>query len=455
MTAIVQDRAARRREQRAWYFYDWANSAYVTTTLTVLFSPYLISVADQAACPGLLDGQDCRQTLSVLRLPISPGSLPGYVVTVTTILSALVLPVVGAIADRSARQRSLLAGFAWVGALAATLMYFVAGSDWQLGVALLFVANLCLGSSLVVYDGILCQIATPDERDAVSSRGWALGYLGGFILLALNLVIVLAHDTFGLTKGHAVRVSLASAGIWWGLFTLIPWLGLRDRPPVNTTPASGGLVASSFGQLASTFRHLRGYRNTMLFLLAYLFFNDGIQTVIVSSSTFGSRQLGLDDSQLILTILMVQVVAFVGALLFGRLAASYGAHRVVLSSLGAWTLVVVIAFFLPAHRFTLFLALAVMIGIVLGGTQALSRSMFSQLIPVGREAEYFSLYQACERGTSWLGTLIFSLVYQLTGTYRWSIIALVVFFVAGAAILRRVDMRQGIMDAGNPVPLRV
>ncbi|MGN6299953.1 MAG: MFS transporter [Angustibacter sp.] len=444
--------AERRREQRAWYFYDWANSAYVTTTLTVLFSPYLITVAEKAACPQLADGATCTTDLQVLGLPVSPGSLPGYVVTVTTLLSALVLPLVGAVADRSGRQRMLLGAFAWVGAVAATLMYLVSGSNWQLGVGLLFVANLALGSSLVVYDAILCQIATADERDRVSSRGWALGYLGGFLLLAVNLALVTMHDTFGLSKGDAVRVSLGLAGLWWGVFTLIPVLGLRDRPPVNVEAVRGGLAREAFGQLAGTFRHMRGYRNTMLFLLAYLFFNDGIQTVIVNASTYGSKELGLDETQLIATILLVQLVAFGGALLFGRLAASYGSHRVVLASLVVWMGVVVVAFFIPERAFGLFVALAVFIGIVLGGSQALSRSLFSQLIPRGREAEYFSLYQACERGTSWLGTLVFSLVYQFTHTYRWSIVALVVFFVVGGLILRRVDVRQGIEDAGNAQP---
>ncbi|HEX3005466.1 MAG TPA: MFS transporter [Angustibacter sp.] len=443
---------ARRREQRAWYFYDWANSAYVTTTLTVLFSPYLITVAEKAACPGLADGATCTTDLQVLGLPVSPGSLPGYVVTVTTLLSALVLPLVGAVADRSGRQRFLLGGFAWVGAVAATLMYLVSGSNWQLGVGLLFVANLALGSSLVVYDAILCQIATADERDRVSSRGWALGYLGGFLLLAVNLAMVTMHDTFGLSKGDAVRVSLGLAGLWWGAFTLIPVLGLRDRPPVNVETVRGGVAREAFGQLAGTFRHMRGYRNTMLFLLAYLFFNDGIQTVIVNASTYGSKELGLDETQLIATILLVQLVAFGGALLFGRLAASFGSHRVVLSSLVVWMGVVIAAFFIPERAFGLFVALAVFIGIVLGGSQALSRSLFSQLIPRGREAEYFSLYQACERGTSWLGTLVFSLVYQFTHTYRWSIVALVVFFLVGGLILRQVDVRQGIEDAGNAQP---
>ena len=444
--------AARRREQRAWYFYDWANSAYVTTTATVLFAPFLTSAAERAACPGLADGQDCATDLSVLGVPVSPGSLAFYAATFSTILSALLLPLVGAAVDRSSRQRGVLAGFAWAGSAAAAAMWFISGTRWQLGVALLVVANLCLAASLVVYDSVLCRIATPDERDGVSSRGWALGYLGGFLLLAVDLGLVTAHDALGLTESEAVRWSLLSAGLWWGGFTLIPYLGLRDRPPVDLVAVRGSLLRESFGQLASTLRHLRGFPHTLRFLLAYLFFNDGIQTVIGVSSVYGARQLGFSTSQLIVTILLVQLVAFAGALLFGRLAGRYGARDVVLASLLLWTGVVAIGFFLPAGRFALWLALAVLIGLVLGGSQALSRSLYSQLVPRGREAEYFSLYQACERGTSWFGTLLFGLVHQLTDSYRPAILALVVFFVLGGLVLRRVDVRQGVEDAGNPVP---
>ena len=207
--------AARRREQRAWYWYDWANSAYVTTVATVLFAPYLTSVAETAACgsPGTVD-HPCRAHLSVLGLSVSPGSLVFFVVTAATIVSALALPVVGATADRSARKKQIMAGLAWAGSLAAALMFFVTGTSWQLGTILLFAANICLGSSLVVYDAILCQIAEPDERDRVSSRGWALGYLGGGLLLAANLVVVQLHDALGLDKGLAVRLSLLSAALW-------------------------------------------------------------------------------------------------------------------------------------------------------------------------------------------------------------------------------------------------
>jgi MFS transporter, UMF1 family len=447
------DEVERRREQRAWYFYDWANSAYVTTVLTVLFSPYLASVAETAACgaPGTPE-RPCTVDLRLLGIPMSPGSLPLYVITATTLLSALALPIVGAIADRSHHKKRLLAAFAWVGAAAAASMVFVVGTNWQLGVALLFVGNLCLASSIVVYDAILCDIATPDERDRVSSRGWALGYLGGGLLLVINLALVQGHSLLGLSTTSAVRLSLLSAGLWWAGFTFVPFLRLRDRPPIAVVPEPGGVARQSLGQLFTTLREARAYPMTLLFLAAYLFFNDGVQTVIYASSIYSASQLGLGQNVLIATILLVQFVAFGGALMFGRIAARWGSRRSILAALWVWVGVVVAAYFLPVRQVVPVLVLGVFIGIVLGGTQALSRSLYSQFVPKGREAEYFSLYQACERGTSWLGTLVFGLVHQLTHSYRPAIIALVFFFVVGFVLLLRVDPRRAIRDAGNQLP---
>ena len=441
---------ARRAEQRAWGWYDWANSAYVTTTGTVLFTPYLTSVARQAACGPVTDG--CDADLSVLGIAVAPGSLALYVVTLSTVASALVLPLVGAIADRSGSKRRLMAGLAWTGAAAATAMCLVAGANWELGALLLLVGNIALGASLTVYDAILCEIATPDERDPVSSRAWAFGYLGGGVLLAVNLALVLGHDSVGVSEQSAVRISLASAGLWWAGFTLVPYLGLRDRPPRHVVDRPGGAMRRSFGQLAATIRDARSYPLTLTFLLAYLFYNDGIQTVIATSSLYGQEQLGFDTGVLVATILLVQFVAFAGALVFGRIAARVGSRRTIMAGLVVWMGVVLTAFVLPEGELVPFLALAVAIGIVLGGTQALSRSFFSQLIPTGREAEYFSLYQAGERGTSWLGTLVFGLVHQWTGSYRPSIAVLVVFFVVGLVLLRRVDPRRAILEAGNVPP---
>ena len=450
----VELSAERQRERRGWYFYDWANSGYVTTVGTVLFAPYLTSVAENAACGRTGTAENpCRTNLDVLGIGVSPGSLAFYVVTAATLMSALLLPVVGAIADRSPRKKAWMAGFAWVGATAACCMVFVADGRWALGALLLFIGHICLGSSLVVYDAIMCEIATPDERDAVSSRGWAFGYLGGFILLSLNLGLVLGHEAFGISEGTAVRLSLLSAGAWWGLFTIIPFARIRNRPPVAAEPVAGGnMVRQSFGQLARTLRHAKAYPMTLLFLVAYLFFNDGIQTVIAVSSTYGEKQLGFETEVLIATILLVQLVAFFGALLFGRAAARYGSQRTILAGLLIWIAIVVAGFMLPAKQIAPFLAMGVSIGMVLGGTQALSRSLFSQLIPRGREAEYFSLYQAGERGTSWLGTLVFGLVHQITGSYRPAIIALGAFFIIGFLLLIRVDVRRGITDAGNRQP---
>jgi MFS transporter, UMF1 family len=452
----ITDRSAfeRRREHRAWYFYDWANSAYVTTVGTVLFAPYLVSVAETAACgrPGTAEHPCTRDLLLLGFLRVSPGSLVFYVVTITTVVSALVLPVVGALTDRSSRKVQLLGGFAWTGSGLAALMFFVTGSDWQLGAALLFLGNLCLGSSLVIYDALLCEIATPDQRDRVSSRGWAFGYLGGGLLLAIDLALVTQAERIGLTTTTAVRISLVSAAAWWAVFTLVPYFGVRNRPATGVVVESGNLVRRGFGQLAVTLRQARSYPMTLRFLLAYLFYNDGIQTVIAAASVYGEKQLGFAPSVLIATILLVQFVAFGGALLFGWVAERAGSRRTILAGLVVWVGVVCSGYLLPARQLPAFLALAVAIGVVLGGTQALSRSFFSLLIPRGREAEYFSLYQAGERGTSWLGTLVFGLVHQVTGSYRPALVALAGFFVVGLLLLLRVDPHRAIAAAGNTSP---
>ena len=439
------------REQRAWYFYDWANSGYVTTTGTVLFGPYLTSVAkDAAGCVG--DGV-CDARLHLLGIPIAPGSVFFYTVTFATLFSAFLLPVLGAIVDRRGDKRRMLGLFAWIGAAAAALMFFVADGNWLLGTVLLMIANMGLGGSLVVYDAILIDIALPDDRDKVSSRGWAFGYAGGGLLLIVNLVVVMLPETFGMDTEMAVRLSLLSAGIWWAAWTIIPYRRIIDRPSRGLPPtADAAFVRGAFHQLFDTLRDLRMYRNTAMFLAAYLFFNDGVQTVIASASVYGAEQLEMSQTILIGAIVLVQIVAFAGALLFGRRAATRGAVRTIRESLSVWIVAVAAGYFLPVGNVGLFFGIAAVFGVVLGGIQALSRSLFSQLVPAGREAEYFSLYQACERGTSWLGTLIFGLVHQLTGSYRPAILSLVAFFVIGGLLLRKVDVRAGIAAAGNDLP---
>jgi UMF1 family MFS transporter len=442
----------RAREQKAWNWYDWANSAYYTTVLSVLFAPFMITVAGRAAGCGSSADETCARTVDVLGLHLAAGSLPFYLTSFATISSAFVLPVVGALVDRSSHKRRHMAGFAWSGSFFTALLFFMHGDQWQLAAFAIVMSSILGGCSLVSYYAILVDISTEDERDRVSSRGWAWGYLGGGLLLALDLVMVLAHGALGLDKELAVRLSLLSAALWWAGFTLIPYLRLRDHPAQDVVPESGGLLSRSFGQLFTTLREMRRFPMTLTFLIAFLFYNDGIQTVVNVASTYGSKQLGFGDTVLIATILLIQFVAFGGALFFGRLAERYGAYRCLLWGTYAWMVIVVVAMFLPRKNVVAFLLAGVAIAIVLGGTQALSRSFFSLLIPRGREGEYFALYNACERGTSWFGTFLFGFVFQVTGSYRPAIVALIVFFVLGAVFLLRLDPRRGITEAGNLAP---
>jgi UMF1 family MFS transporter len=433
----------RKREQRGWYFYDWACSVYSTSVLTVFLGPYLTSVAKSAA--------DADGFVHPLGVPVRAGSFFAYSVSLSVIVAVLVMPLVGAAADRTGRKKPLLGAAAYTGAAATTGMFFLDGDRYLLGGVLLVVANAAQSVASMLYNSYLPQIAPPEERDAVSSRGWAFGYAAGSLVLIVNLVLYMGHDSFGVSETMAVRICLATAGLWWGAFTLVPLNRLRDRGAKGTTPTT----APGLRQLAATVRDMRRHPLTLAFLLAYLIYNDGIQTVISQASVYGSEELGLGQSTLIGAVLLVQVLAVAGALGMGRLARTYGAKRTILGSLVAWTVTLAAGYFLPAGAPVWFFVLASGIGLVLGGSQALSRSLFSHLVPPGKEAEYFSAYEMSDRGMSWLGPLLFGITYQLTGSYRDAIISLVAFFVIGFALLARVPVRRAILDAGNPVPERI
>jgi UMF1 family MFS transporter len=436
-----------RRERIGWYFYDWADSAFQATVIGVFFGPYLGSVARAAA--------DAQGYVHPLGLDIRAKAIYPFAVALSVIVQVLVLPLVGALTDHTGRQRRLLALTAFGGALCTGGLYFLTDGQFLLGAGLFVIANIAFGASEVVYNSFLPDIAAPDERDAVSSRGWGFGYLGGGILLALNLVLYLLHDQFGVSKDLAVRISLASAGIWWAGFTLVPLRLLRDRhrPPAGEKLSAA--VRASFSRLGNTLRDLRNRPVTLMFLVAFLIYNDGVQTVITLSATYATEELKLGQSVVIAAVLLVQFVAFGGALLLNRFAARYGSKRVVLASLVAWTVVIMASFALQQGSVVEFLVVATCIGVVLGGTQALSRSLFSHLVPPGRRAEYFGFYEISDKGTSWLGPLVFALTLQVTDSYRTAIVSLIVFFVIGFALLLRVDVRRGIREAGNPVPHRV
>ena len=438
-----------KRARFGWYSYDWAMSVFNTSVTTVFLAPYLTSIAESAA--------DANDRIHPLGISVPSGSYFGYVLSLSVLLQVVILPLTGAVADRSGHKRQLLAGFATLGSLCTMAMFFVADERYLLGAALFIVANLCFGAATVVYYSWLPDLASPDERDAVSSRGWAIGYLGGALLLAASLALFNGHEGLGLTEGEAVRICLASAGVWWAGFTVVSVTLLRNRRPQYVEPAgrSAGALAGGFRQLGATLRDMRRYRLTLWFLAAYLLYNDGVQTIIGVSAQYGAEELGLEQATLISAILLVQVIAFFGALALGRIAARAGAKRTILWSLVAWTGVLVAAYFLQAGAAVQFYLLAVVIGFVLGGTQALSRSLFSQLIPPGKEAEYFGFYEISDRGTSWLGPFLFALTYQLTGSYRYAIFSLIFFFVAGGFLLAKLDMRKAIVEAGNTPPVRL
>lgn len=433
-----------RREQIGWYFYDWANSAFSSTVVTVFLGPYLASVAAKAA-----DGNGLVYPLGI---PVASGSFFPYTVSLSVLLQVLFLPILGAIADYSQIKKQLLGTFAYIGAFATIGLYFLEGSNYLLGGGLFLVANLAFGASMVFYNAYLPDIASPNRRDAVSSQGWALGYLGGGLLLVLNLALFNSRQSLGIPTDVAVRICLASAGVWWAIFTIIPMLSLRVRAPIKALPEGERFLTVGFRQLGHTFRQMRHYPQTITFLVAYLLYNDGIQAVIALASVFGAEELKIEQSYLILTILMVQFVAFAGALTFGWMAKRVGSKRSIMISLGIWVGAVIFAYVIPANNVSLFFVLGGIIAVVLGGSQALSRSVFSLMIPAGQEAEYFSLYEVSERGTSWLAPLLFGLGLQFTGSYRIAIVSLMIFFILGLAILSFVDIRRAAQEAGNEAP---
>jgi UMF1 family MFS transporter len=335
---------------------------------------------------------------------------------------------------------------------ATCLLFFVTAGGHVLGALLYVIASVGFGAAVVLYNAYLNEICTPDQRDKVSSRGWALGYLGGGILLALNLALVQLGPRFGLSTGLAVRISLLSAGLWWGGFALVTFARLRTREAPRALPAGKSVLAVGFRELGGTFRDLVRLPHTLRYLIGYLLYNDGIQTVIALSSVFLAQELfvakGREPSQsfLIQIILMVQFVGFFGALGFERLAGVIGTKNAILVSLVIWSGVVIYAYALLQTEAQAW-GMAAVIAVVLGGSQALSRSLFSRMIPAGKEASFFGMYEISERGTSWIGPLIFGRVVAATGSYRDAILSVIVLFVSGMVVLAVTDTARAARQA--------
>jgi UMF1 family MFS transporter len=439
-----------RREIRGWAMYDWANSAFSTTVGTVFLGPYLASLTAQAASTSA-DGM-----ARLGSIPIAPDSFLPYCVSISVGLQVLFLPILGAIADYSHLRKELMRLFATLGGLATVGLFAVAGTLWWLGGLLFILANLAFGAAMVFYNAYLPDIASEDQRDRVSSYGWAMGYLGGGLLLVFNLAFYQLRETLGVPTALAVRINLASAGVWWLGWAYFTWARLRPRHARRPLPRGETYVRVGFKQLGRTLRELRHFPETLKYLLAYFLYNDGIQTVIAVSATFAAAPLvrgGLevDQSTLTIVILMIQFVAFGGALFWGRLSRWVGAKNSILISLVIWAGVVSYAYvgLRGETRVLEFWILGAFIALVMGGSQAISRSLFAQLIPEGKEAEFYSFYEVSERGTSWIGPLLFGVMNQAFGSLRPAILSLIFFFIMGLILLPFVNIRKGIQDVKN------
>lgn len=438
------------RELFGWKMYDWANSAFYTTVVGALFSPYITRLAQAAV----------GENGVVLNLgplgSVTAKSLPTLCVSISVGLQVFLLPILGALGDYSDLKKRLMAAFCYTAVLANCLMFFIQGDLYLFGGVLFIIANVCFGASIVFYNAYLPEITTEDQADKVSSRGFAYGYLGGAILLSLNLLLVLFAPRLGISSSMAVRLSLLSAGVWWGAFAIITFRNLKTRPKSKRLPPGKTFIGAAFAELGSTFRELRRLPLTLRYLLAYLIYNDGIQTVIFAASAFLEQELFPEGNPLFLLqiFLMVQFTAVFGALLFERLAYLISTKRAIVVSLLIWSGIVIYAYgFLRTVREAWILA--ALIAIVLGGSQALSRSLFSRMIPHGKEAAFFGLYEVSERGTSWMGPLLFSVVIASTGSYRQALLSLIIFFVVGLLLLMVTNTDKAVHQAGRLTPREV
>jgi len=439
------------REIFGWVMYDWANHAFFAVVLGVLVGSYLTELAQQAVGENgvviRLGGYDL----------VTAKSMFSYSVGLSVFLQIFVLPVMGAIADYTHLKKTFMAVFCYLGAMGCILLYFAEGDRYLFGSVAFILANLSAGASIVFFNSYLNDITTEDNRDKVSSWGFATGYTSATLTLVLSFLLLSNAGRLGIAVETAERLCFLGSGLWWAVFSIFTFKLLKNRLPARSAPADKSIIAAGLSEVVNTFRELFKLKYTLRFLAAYLLYNDGIQTVIAMSGVFITQELfvakGLppDNSVLFIAFLIAQVVGIVGALTFERIAHYSSSKTAILISLAIWSGIVIYGF---AFLQTLNQAYAMSgaIGFVLGGSQALSRSLFSQMIPKGRESAFFGIYAISERGTSWLGPIVFGLVAQLTNSYRPAILALIVFFVVGSLILLFTNTNKAIQEAANEPP---
>ncbi|MEP6850142.1 MAG: MFS transporter [Acidobacteriota bacterium] len=439
------------KEIFGWATYAWANHAFFTLVLGVLVGEYLTGLAQSTV------GENGPVITIGGHVLVTAKSLFSYSVGTSVFLQIFVLPLLGAIADYTHLKKAFLAFFCVFGAFCCSLLFFIKDDLFLLGSGFFILANLSIGASQVFYNSYLIDISTEDRRDKVSSWGFAAGYGGGFVTLIISAILIFNAEKLGTTSAVIARFCFLGAGIWWAGFSVIAFVLLKQRAPIRTAPEGTNFLLAGFVELKGTFGELFRLKHTTHFLIAYLLYNDGIQTVITMSAIFFSQELfvskGLETDRTVLLVafMIAQFVAFIGSLAFERVAHFTSTKSAILISLIIWCGLIVYAY-LFFHTVTEAYVLSGAIGFVLGGSQALSRSLFSQMIPKGRESAFFGLYAISEGGTSWLGPIVFGLVAQLTDSYRPAILALAAFFIVGSILLFFTNTKQAIHDAGNVVP---
>jgi UMF1 family MFS transporter len=414
-----------RPELRAWAMYDWANSAFQSTVITAVFPPFFAAYA-AASLPG----------------PIATARF-AWATTVAVTITALLGPVLGAVADYRAIKKRMLGICLGIGVIATLLMGTIGRNEWEYSAALFMIANIAIASSFVFYDSLLPHIAAPDELDRVSTAGYAIGYLGGGVLLVINLLWILMPGRFGIPDTvTAIKISLVSVGIWWLVFS-IP-LFRRVPEPARTieedeTPDENP-VAAAFVRVWETFHELRGYRQAFLMLVAFMLYNDGIQTIIRMAAIYGA-EIGINQNAQIEAFVMVQFVGIPCSFAFGALADRIGAKTSIFLALAVYTAISGLAYFMDSAWE--FFVLAFLVGMVQGGSQALSRSLFARMIPKHKSSEYFGFFSVFEKFAGIGGPALFALSVDIFGSSRTAVASVILFFIAGGLVLARVNVAEG------------
>ena len=427
MTRFLERIGLGRPELRAWAMYDWANSAFQTTIIAAVFPIYFRRVA----ATGLAEADAMARF--------------AWATTIAILVVAIVAPVLGAIGDHSAVKKRLLGVFAGIGITACFAMFWITEGEWLFALVLFVIGNIGVAGSIVFYESLLPHIVAPKDLDRVSSAGYAIGYLGGGVLLAFNLLMIQRPQMFGLADaGIGTRLSFASVGIWWLVFSLPLFMKVPEPHTMARGASERISLMGGVRRLVETVRDLRRYRQAFLFLLAFLVYNDGIQTMIRVATIYG-ESIGLDSGSMITALLLTQFIGVPAAFGFGALASRIGAKPAVFLGLAVYAVISGLGYYMTTS--THFYALAVLVGLVQGGTQALSRSLFASMIPRQKSSEFFAFFGVFERYAGVLGPAVFALVVSYSGSGRNAILAVLGFFIIGALLLTRVDVDAGRLAA--------